>query len=248
MKQLFQAGPGWDSLASPWGTTESLIGSINSWRRCYQKPGCFFCEKSRRFGDDYFNHVPSPPFPEPQDITGRSRLGKTKSRAMGLIHWVLWVSMISSCSRCVWREQHRNWHRNPSTKGWFPPCRDEWLPAEENDLFFLPLCPAVRCPAHPHLPGFLPGQAGRKIPVPRMSPASSRMDLNIPRAAGEEHFKKENLICAERPQDASCSLIYGGFQQRVYPCPGQVWGCFEGAELRVLHMFLLCGEGGFRLR
>lgn len=40
MKQLFQAGP-WNSLASPWGTTESLIGSINTRRRCYQKPGCF---------------------------------------------------------------------------------------------------------------------------------------------------------------------------------------------------------------
>lgn len=44
--------------------------------------------------------------------------------------------------------------------------------------------------------------------MPRMSPASSRMDLNIPRAAGEEHFKKENLICAERPQDVSCSFVF----------------------------------------
>lgn len=34
------------------------------------------CEKSRRFGDDYFNHIPFSPFPEPQGISGRSWLGK----------------------------------------------------------------------------------------------------------------------------------------------------------------------------
>lgn len=83
MKQLFQAGPGWDSLASPWGTTESLIGSINSWR-CYQKPGCFVKYQGGLGTIILVTYLS--PFPEPQDMTGRSRLGKAKSGVIWLIH------------------------------------------------------------------------------------------------------------------------------------------------------------------
>lgn len=114
---------------------------LNKYSKKMLSKARMLCEKSRRFGDDYFNHVPFPPFPEPQGITRRSRLGKAKSRAIWLIQCR--VNTLESCefpwfllAAGVFVGSNIKWHRNPSTKGWFPPCRDEWLPTEENDFFF----------------------------------------------------------------------------------------------------------------